>query len=297
MYNTLIMIITKLIGGLGNQMFQYALGRQLAQKNNTECFLDITGFETYELHKYTLDGFNIKGYVATKKDIGKIIGGNRVTRKITRLVQDYLPWRLKKYVLEKKSQEFTFVPGVLELTSPVYIEGFWQNEKYFESIAAELREEFAPKNPLPEKFQSLIAEIRKPNSVSVHIRRGDYLLPHNIGKYKTYGDEYLTSAIEYISKKIPNSHFFFFSNDINWVRQNISIPCSKTFVSIPDTKAHEDLTLMSMCNHNIIANSSYSWWAAWLNRDPDKIVIAPKIWLNDDTKNTEDVLPKSWIKM
>ncbi|MHB1316314.1 MAG: alpha-1,2-fucosyltransferase [Minisyncoccota bacterium] len=291
------MIITKLSGGLGNQLFQYALGRYLAMHNNTNLALDLTGLSEGFKRSYELDQFNIQASIATPDEINRMIGRNYFSRKIIREINTIIPYKWKRYVAEKHYNFFTFNPSIFLTHEPLYITGYWQNEKYFISISATLREEYALKNPLPEKLNEVLREIQKPNSISVHIRRGDYLLSHNIDTYKTYGNEYITTAISYISKKVSEPHFFFFSDDIQWVKENISLPYQTTYVSLLHTEPHEDLTLMSMCHHNIIANSSFSWWAAWLNRQKDKIVVAPKKWISDDSKDTSDLIPKTWIRL
>ena len=291
------MIIIRLTGGLGNQLFQYALGKHIALINNSKLYLDLSGLNATPVRDYELKHFNIDAEIARKDQIEKVIGSNKYSQKITKIISKYLPYPMKQYVTEQHSEMFHYLPGILELRSNVYIDGYWQNQKYFNNISEIIRKEFTTIEKFSENINEVLTQIQNTNSISIHVRRGDYILPTNIESYQTYGNEYINKAIEYMLKITKDPHFYFFSDDIKWVKENIPMTHKTTYVSLLNTQPHEDLILMSKCCNNIIANSSFSWWAAWLNSNKEKIVIVPKIWLNNPAKNTDDLIPIEWIKL
>jgi hypothetical protein len=177
------------------------------------------------------------------------------------------------------------------------ITGYWQAEKYFSKIAEQIREDFSFKPTIGSKDAILIDQINKVNAVSLHVRRGDYV--NNPATATTHGLcslDYYRKAINYLAQRELQPHFFVFSDDINWVKSNLEInfPCQYVDHN-RGAESFNDMRLMSLCNHNIIANSSFSWWGAWLNQRVDKIVIAPNQWFADGKVNTMDLRPKSWI--
>lgn len=289
------MIIAKLIGGLGNQMFQYSLGRHLSQKNKTELKIDITGFESYKLHKYSLDAFNIKKIIASKNEVDKF--------------KKYQARRGKKWFLYNKfiaddskyfqEKSFSFDLMALELNSDTYIDGHWQSEKYFKEIEPIIRADFSFVLKQGEKDLIVSKLISECNAISVHIRRADYIT--NTATNKVHGScsaEYYKKATETMAEKINNPVFFVFSDDHNWAKQNIKNKYPAVYVDHNDADSnYQDMRLMASCKHNIIANSTFSWWGAWLNGNKDKIVIAPKKWFADSDKNENDIIPPEWIKI
>lgn len=291
------MIIVKLIGGLGNQLFQYALGRHLAHIHETELKLDVAGFETYKLHSYSLDKFNIVENFATKEEIKKFIKYRKKNGRIwflyNRLIADE-----SMYVQER---QFNFDPRVLRSKNSAYIDGFWQTEKYFKAIEEIIRKEFTLKTKISDYSAQIAGYINNANSVSIHIRRGDYATDEKTNKYHGLCSlEYYHEAIKEIAKKIDKPHFFIFSDDPEWAKKNLILDFPATYVDgNKSDKNYEDLYLMSLCKHQIIANSSFSWWGAWLNQNKNKIVFAPKKWFNytKSSVNTNDIIPDSWIKI
>lgn len=282
------MIIIKLIGGLGNQLFQYSLGRHLSIRNNAQLKLDVSGFETYKLHKYSLYNFNIVENFSSNEEVKKLGINNKILKNINNL----LPLQYRKYI---KESGYLFAPMILDLKDNVYLEGYWQSEKYFKDIEDAIKKEITLKVEVDELVQNLIDGTE---SVSLHIRRADYVTsPKAIKVYSACSLEYYRQAIDIITKKISNPNFFVFSDDIDWAKKNLKINYPLFFVDHGAEKNYEDLILMSKCRHNIIANSSFSWWGAWLNNNSDKIIIAPKKWFNDNSKNTSDLLPNNWIKI
>lgn len=295
------MVIVRLIGGLGNQMFQYAAGRRAAYVNNSCLKLDITGYDNQEgmtKREYLLHSFNIKEDFATLDEIQKLKGlnGNIFFRYLLKLNKRIIPYYKQSYV---KQKYFYFDPNILKVGKNTYLEGYWPSEKYFKDIKDIIKKEFTFKDKPNSENKKIIKEIQNSLSVSIHIRRGDYV---NDQKTKQYhgicGLNYYHKAISIITKKIASPHFFVFSDDPQWTKENIKSKQPMTFIThnFPK-KDYEDLRLMSSCQHNITANSSFSWWGAWLNQNPDKIVIAPKRWFRDPTINTDDLIPKSWIRI
>ena len=285
------MIIVKLNGGLGNQLFQYSLGRKLSIKNKDAFKLDLSGFTVDNLRSYSLGHFNIIENFASDEDINKIKKSG-----VWKFVDKLKPY-CKRSAIKYKGYDFD--PNISKLSGDFYLDGYWQSEKYFQDIENIIRKEIMFKESLPSKYTELIRDIKNSNSVSIHIRRGDYITNKKFSKvYNLLDEKYYQKAVKFIAEKISDPHFFIFSDNINWVKQNLNIPYLKTFVSGDnETKDYEELILMSLCQHNIIANSSFSWWGAWLNKNADKIVISPDKWFNDKIGNAKDLIPENWIKL
>ena len=319
------MIIVRLYGGLGNQMFQYAAGRRLAQKHNTILKLDITDLtQAYGYHIYGLHFLNIQENLATPFDILrcypvegiKRIARRLVGRRLTEMVVNRLlpdsaqSVKMRYYNYNPASKEipkllfgriiaqrfFHFAPEVLEAPDNVYLTGSWLSEKYFQDIAGIIRQEFTVKIPQTGRNKKMAEAILNTDSVSLHVRRGDYVMtPEYREIYDICNLEYYQQCIRYIADRAKSPHFFVFSDDIQWAKNNLKIPFPTTFVDHNDDRTnYEDIRLMSHCQHNIIANSSFSWWGAWLNTNPGKIVCAPvkfvRLWNFDD----KDVYPEEW---
>jgi hypothetical protein len=186
----------------------------------------------------------------------------------------------------------------LNLPDNSYLSGLWQTEKYFKDCEEIIRTEFTFKQPLNKKNSELSETIRRKNSVSIHIRRGDYI--YNSEEYKIHGlcsIDYYKKAVECIANKAGELTLFIFSDDIEWVKNNLKFDFPIIFVDNNVDDIHEDLRLMSLCKHNIIANSTFSWWGAWLNNNKEKIVIAPKKWFNEFEADTKDIYPDSWMRI
>jgi hypothetical protein len=279
------MIISKIIGGLGNQMFQYATGRAIAHKNNDIFKLDISELANYKLHNgYRLSHFNIDEQIAAADEIKHLGCKNRILRKLARMgIYNY---KKETFYEEKYRNETKFDPKLF-LYKNLYLSGYWQNEKYFLDIRDILLKEFTLK--IPVKSDEYINTIKNSSSISLHVRRGDYLLYNEF-----IGINYYKNAVKFISQKIKNPTFFIFSDDIKWCKENLSFIDNPIFVENTADEL-EDLELMKNAKHNIIANSSFSWWAAWLNVNKDKIVIAPKIWFKN--RAGFDPVPDNWIKI
>jgi hypothetical protein len=285
------MIISNIIGGLGNQMFQYAAGRTLAHLNNTFVKLDVSSFSENKLRTFDLLSLNATVGFATKEEISNLLP----VHNFEKAFQYLSPLKKRSYYREK---EFSFNKKVLALGKNVYLKGYFQSEKYFLPAKNIIISEFTFKKEFVKTIDYFSATLRNNDSVSVHIRRGDFDQdPVTTNYHGTLDAGYYNTAIELIRSRIPNATFYFFSDNIDWVKENLSIP-SAVFVSGNITKNHiEDLYLMSQCRHNIIANSSFSWWGAWLNDNQNKVIIAPEKWFNKGPKDTQDIIPKEWYKI
>lgn len=286
------MITVKLIGGLGNQMFQYAFAKTLL-RNGYEIKLDISAFETYHLHGgFGLDHYDITIPIASKEDLApfKINFLTKLKRKLK------IP---NKKMLEEKT--LCFQNDLLAPSDGTYIHGYFQSEKYFKEIRADIIQDFMIKSPLSPYSESVKENILASSlSASVHIRRGDYVSNSQANNiHGTCPLAYYHQAIELLGSKSENIHFYVFSDDIEWVKQNLKIYNAIYIDSKEKRIPHEDIYLMSLCQHNIIANSSFSWWGAWLNKNNDKIVIAPKNWFNSPAIQIQasDIIPENWIKL
>lgn len=281
------MIIVKLKGGLGNQLFQYAFGRLISTSRNEELKLDkdILGAKGDTYRYYGLDKFNIQASVAEKKEVIAVKYPLGVFSKVLRFIKGKI---LRVFYVG-------YEPKLLK-SKAKYFDGYFQSHKYLEPIRETLLTEITPKESIDNKYKDLILNIENNNSVSIHIRRGDYISDKNNKDYQTFGLEYYKNAIGLIKKKVNNPKFFIFSDDIDWVKDNFKNE-EFVFVSNSNTKDYEELILMSKCKHNIIANSSFSFWGAWLNQNSEKIVISPKKWCHKFIKEYSDLIPNEWIKI
>jgi len=284
------MIITKIIGGLGNQLFQYTAGRCLAHLNNTDLKLDVTAFDEYKLRNFDLFNLNVSAQFANDQEILNLMPSTKVARAWQRL----LPVKKRHYY---RQPFFHFDPKFYKAGANTYIKGYWQSEKYFLPIRDTIIKELTFKPGVIDNVMGFVKELQQAQSVAVHIRRGDYTNSVATEMHGILPVEYYQKAMTYIRKQHEDAKFYFFSDDMLWVKDNLNIE-NMEFVSGKISKSHyEDFFLMSKCHHNVIANSSFGWWAAWLNNNPDKIVVAPKNWFNKGPKDTQDLLPSSWIKI
>jgi hypothetical protein len=294
-------VVARLIGGLGNQMFQYAAGRALALRCGAALKLDLSGFAVYPKRHYELDDFPICAAPASDADraafglraAGVLADLGRRVRRLLRI--DMGPAGSPIY----SERHFHFDAQVRNLTPPVYLDGYWQSEKYFADCAEMLRQEFTPRVPLDAENAAMAARIAAVNAVSLHVRRGDYVSELDVSRYHGIcPPDYYRSAVDYIAQRVPGIHLFVFSDDQHWVRENLRFDLPTTLVAAnsPD-RGFRDMQLMARCRHHIVANSSFSWWGAWLNPSPAKIVIAPSRWFGADNIDTRDLIPESWVKL
>jgi len=285
------MIIVRLQGGLGNQLFQYAAGRALATRLNKPFKLEtITSLQKDKRRKLALQDMQAEFELASKEEIKQFLYFPSLYR--------HQEWFFSKFARNIYVEpHFHFDKNFFNLHDPIYLAGYWQSPFYFKDIEAILRRDLVIRPELVQRVIEKGKELEQQQSVAIHIRRGDFLTTKAVAYHGVLSAFYYEKAIGLIKEKIPSASLYFFSDDIAWVKQNLSIDKNAEFVSSGNNTAMEDFYLMTKCNHNIIANSSFSWWPAWLNSHPDKIVIAPKKWFVDTKINTNDLIPESSIRI
>lgn len=283
------MIIVKIKGGLGNQLFQYALGRYLAIKNNTVLKLDISDLNRYKVRSFELQNFNTSITLADNSDLPFQQRQYPLNKRILKTIDILFP-RLKI----RNEKRLSFNPAVLSYTDNTYLDGYWQSENYFKAIKGIILEEFKIKVSLNPAQQETADLITQNNSIAVHIRRGDYV---NNAVHPLCSDSYYQNAVSVLSNSTAEPYFFIFSDDPEWCRANFYIPYNHYFVY--GNPSWADLELMKLCKHHIIANSTFSWWGAYLSTYSAKKIIAPKKWFHDNKKGMtcKDIIPKEWMRL
>jgi len=267
------MIIVKLKGGLGNQMFQYATAYALAKKYKILLKLDTQFFKTKKKRIFGLHNYRIFEKIISPQEFNKV----------------------KPNLLILKHKKYKLKPIDIKPSQHVYLDGFWSSEKYFKAVEEDLRTIFVPKAPLNEQNTKLANYIKNSNAISIHVRRQDYLKLQNNVNICTL--KYYNSAIETLISHVDNPKFFIFSDDFKWTKENIHSNCPTVYVEYnKDERNYVDIYLMSLCKHHIIANSTFSWWGAWLNSYKQKIILYPKRWSSDNVHNMEDRIPLDWSK-
>lgn len=269
------MIIVQLVGGLGNQLFQYAAGRAVALLRGDELKLDIEVYQTPEEHRqYQLGAFDIQATLATPLEIERL--------------------RATSFIREK---HLCFDPLLHQLQGDLYLSGYWQAPRYFQPVERQIRQELKVLTPISAEDDLLIKQMAKDNSVSIHVRRGDYTLP----AYQHLGPldlSYYQRAVELISQRLPHPHLYIFSDDLAYVRGHLLLNHPTTYVDHNNEEACvQDLRLMSCCRHHIIANSTFSWWSAYLNPRPDKMVVAPQRWFSSPHLSDRNLVCDHWIRI
>jgi hypothetical protein len=289
------MIIMRLMGGLGNQMFQYACGRSLALRTGHELVLETGLLKRRHLttpREFGLDAFNIAARLATRADMAdgiSLLG--RVKRRLGVHVSATLP------TIEEPS-----LPSAPSLFPAQFdclcLVGYWQSEAYFAAHADVIRRDLALRaGPAARLDAALLARLAAPEAVSLHVRRGDYVADAKTNQFHGVCPlDYYRRAADHIAKQVRAPEFFVFSDDPGWVREHLQLGFPLQVVSDGRLRDFEELTLMSRCHHHIIANSSFSWWGAWLNPRPDKIVCAPRTWYADPTRDARDLVPAAWFR-
>jgi hypothetical protein len=287
------MAIVKISGGLGNQLFQYAFGKYLS---------DIYG---YDVQYHIVTFANSKSFTNRDLEISNFNVDLPEISDAILLRYSKLPpymWRLERKLIQLFPclSDIKIVQKTPHELPPkirdAYFDGFWQLYQYPEKVRSHLQEKIKLSKEQETKFKDIIKEIQTSASTSIHIRRGDYMnITANKKIFEVCNVSYYQNAIKTIEIQYPNSVFFIFTEDMDWAKKNF---IGNKFIFIEGNSAIEDMLLMSLCQNNIIANSTFSWWGAWLNNNPDKIVIAPKQWyvgkLNESTK---DLIPKEWIQV
>jgi len=290
------MIVSEILGGLGNQMFQYAVGLSLATKLDTDFYVDKSQFKRYKTHRFGLDTLCLDMEFTDPKDYFLYERQKSMLSKAKAYIRRVQSQKPVLSVYREKG--FPYAPAVLDQRDGTYLTGYFQSEKYFLPIREVLVESFKPKK-ISKPVATMAKKIENAtSSISLHVRRGDYVSNPDANKHHgTKGMDYYAAALKHIFKTKNDYTVFVFSDDINWCKTNLKIDNKKIVWVDSKNSPIEDIYLMSLCKNNIIANSTFSWWGAWLNTNPKKIVVAPKVWFQDPAINTTDLIPKSWTRM
>lgn len=278
------MIYARLHGRLGNQMFQYAAARALATRLGVAFTLDTRR----AVHKG-------EGILTRVFDLEWDAPAQLPPAQHERLLA-YYAWRgLGLAPKMYRERGLGFNPAFDTLPDETYLHGYWQAEQYFAPIADDIRAAFVPRHPMSVQNTEMAGRIAAGPSISLHVRRGDYL---TVGAHGLCDQAYYEAALERVADGLDTPTVYVFSDDPQWAKDNLPLPFEKVVVDFngPDTD-YEDLRLMSLCQHNVLANSSFSWWGAWLNQNPDKRVAGPKDWFSDPKLSNPDILPQGWLRV
>ncbi len=291
------MIVVNIAGGLANKMFMYAMYMAIREQRE-DVYVDEASFKA----SYSFEKMSIKD-VFPHIDFPEFQSNykfwpERKSSRFARLIRKILEKISSNYYCE---QSYIYRPSLIKnLPHNCYLRGYWQTEKYFLSIENKVRNAFKfPAFTEPRNLE-VSAKMKKENSVSIHIRKGkDYMRPGGTG-HGTCTKQYYDDAIQYIKERVDSPVFYIFTDNPDWVKENITT-IDYTLVNwnpVSGPTNYRDIQLMSCCKHNIIANSSFSWWGAWLNDNKDKIVIGPKIWFNPENRDQpKDLICDNWIEI
>jgi Glycosyl transferase family 11 len=292
-------ITTQIQGGLGNQLFQYAAGKALSNRLNCELQLDIlwftNDFNGATPREFLLPNLNADLKISERDSTPKVL-----TQKWRRITQEFLP--LNPYVLKDSPYKYNLALNEFTpfLNQDIYLTGYWQSFRYFDSIRNLLIKEFQPAKGLSLHYQSYTEEIQSVPSAMVHVRRGDYV--HQEAASKTHGFlglEYYIKGMNLILSQNLHSHFFVFSDDLTWVKANLPYQEKTTYIENSGERSAplQELFLMAHCETHLIANSSLSWWGAWLKKNMEGLTICPTQWTLDTKNNFSDLLPEKWLRI
>jgi hypothetical protein len=296
-------IIAQLQGGLGNQLFQYATARALAYRENASLQLDTAWFEMrhhdvsvrdFELTEFQIDAELLSQFPLRKRP-------KRIRKIFQTLfpISPYIYQESKPYQFDKKLIQ---LPSSLYQTQNLYLLGYWQSYKYFSDIRDLLMRELQPRAELSVNYHNFLRAVEDQTSVMVHIRRGDYVYLQSAAKVHGFlGIEYYNKGMQILVERNPEVRFFVFSDDIEWAKNHLPLQDKITYIQTPadELSTTQELFLMSRCKHHLIANSSLSWWGAWLahGNDAQHKVLAPRFWTNDHNINWQDLIPDSWERI
>lgn len=277
------MIFVDVKGGLGNQLFHYAIAKALALDKNTDFMLNLDSYKgedakLFDHVEFKLNHFNIGDYkTITADEINKFDDVDIVIEPLS-------------------STNFVDYIDFSKFNKNMRLIGFWQDERYFKRYEYIIKNDLKVTTPPNKKNRKILSEINETNSVCLSFRRGEYLNPYYLSHFGMCTEDYYKNAIDFMSKRVANPVFYIFSDDMDWIVDNVKLDFPTIPVDINGIgDEHEELRLMNNCNHFILANSSFSWWGAWLSENKNKQVFAPKPWFNSFTK--ENILCRSWIHL
>jgi hypothetical protein len=289
------MIIVKLQGGLGNQLFQYSLGKSLELSENRKVYFDVSSFNhspNLTSREFVLEKLGLKVDLLPKNVASIITFINRLLFKLN------ITFKSNFFSISYCENSFQYIPIVVK-NKLIIFDGYWQSPMYFESISNDLTKLFYSIDRISNSGQNLISNLKSKSTVAIHIRRGDYI--SNTETYDFHGIcdlDYYYSAIDFIESKNNIDTYIIFTDDIEWVQNNFSIG-NRIFIYGCNYAENDidEFLMMASVSHNIIANSTFSWWSAFINPNPEKIVIAPKKWFSDLSINVEDLFPTNWVRL
>jgi Glycosyl transferase family 11 len=282
----------KLQGGLGNQLFQYAIGRHLSHEWGCKLELDVSWF--YKVHM--LNGPTVRDYALGPFVLNAKLVNQYKLEVIYEKILILIGLRKRLQVVNEIS--YNFHDYEFSYPRSISLNGYWQSWRYFEKSNQLIIDDLSRLVPVNDLNESMLQKIRNTtNAICVHVRRGDYVCDRKTSEYHGFCDLlYYDEAYKRLGFNADECSVFVFSDEIEWVKKNLNFPCPVNCVDINDSNSvHQDLMLMMACNHFIIANSSLSWWAAWLGADRNKRIIAPIKWFADNKINTEDLIPSGWM--
>lgn len=286
------MLIVNLTGGLGNQMFQYAFGKWLSLLFGIPLKTNFTDALFCTKRDYSLDCFDIEINHASTEDVfGTGFPQTKIGRLIYRLTKEI---HLSTLLFPRVITEENYINKLsnIDKKKDYYIEGYWQGEKYLDD-SINLQKIFSFSKKISPQAKKILKLIEKTNSVALHVRRGDYVTSQQVGKiFAPCGEKYYQRCIKYLNKITKSPNYFIFSDDINWAKDHIKT--NKPTVYVENHKPWEDMYLMSQCKHDIIANSTFSWWPAKLNQNKNKIVLLPKNWTTSMLSSKLSMVSKNW---
>jgi hypothetical protein len=280
-------------GGLGNQLFQYAAGRTLSLRTGEPLVYNTAHLTNDPIRDYELDIFNTAGRLMNRLEAFRVRYSESVKLAPLRRIA---PWPALQVF---RDRDIGFNPAFNDLGGNVFLKGNFQSEKYFQSAAAEIRRDLTFRRDPDERNQQMISQIGGVTAVAVHVRRGDIAAnPYLHSRHGLCDLDYYRVALDHVTQRVAGATFFVFSDDPAWTRENLRVPEPAIFVSHNTGKRNfEDLRLMTQCRHFIIANSTFSWWGAWLSQSPGKIVVAPRKWFADASISDKDLIPDAWVRL
>jgi hypothetical protein len=287
-------VVVPLIGGLGNQMFQYAAARAVALKNDSAVKLELSWFGTDAERQYALEPFAIEATT--------MVSEKQAARKydlLSRLMRRLPIARRQNGLPVFKEASFRYDESIEQARAPIFLDGYFQSEKYFLQYRDQIAADFKLRNKPLAATAAVLNQISQTDAICIHFRRGDYVTSKVANAHHgTCSLEYYEAGLGYVAEGLARPHCFVFSDDPVWARENFAPKMPVTFVDIHATnQAHEDLRLMASCQRYVIANSSLSWWGAWLGSHGNKKVVAPAKWFQKRDIDTSDLVPSSWTRM
>lgn len=287
-------VVARIEGGLGNQLFQYAAARSLADRLGCGLSLDLRGLAENGNRPYQLDLYGVRAEIAGAELLDGLPDWQSSRRgRIQCILAQSLPWVFSFPGFWPSS--FAFDTRFSSIKRPVYLVGYWQSEKYFAWNRARVLQDIQLKEPILQT-NSTLASIRNSRSVALHIRRGDYVTNAAASQFHGLCSlSYYQSAVQALQRQFSDIHVFVFSDEPEWARANLRLEVPTHYVE--ENSGHIDLELMRQCQHHVVANSSFSWWGAWLCESAEQIVHAPRQWFSDPATDTSDVVPAQWLKL